>query len=244
MQMRFHTQTAGVSLTAQQPEVNLVRTAIEALAGVLGGTQSLHTNAYDEALALPTEKAARLALRTQQVIAHESRVANVADPLGGSWYLEALTDELERRASDLLAHVEALGGGSMLEGVLAGIEQGWFQGEIAESAYELERKLNDGRHVVVGVNAYFEGNEEPAPEILEIGPQYEDKQKARLAAVRADRSDEAVAEALEALGRAAGDPTANLVPPILEAVRTYATVGEIMDRLASVFGRWREDPVL
>jgi methylmalonyl-CoA mutase N-terminal domain/subunit len=244
MQMRFHAQTAGVSLTAQQPEVNLVRTAIEALAGVLGGTQSLHTNAYDEALALPTEKAARLALRTQQVIAHESRVANVADPLGGSWYLEALTDELERRASDLLAHVEALGGGSMLEGVLAGIEQGWFQGEIAESAYELERKLNDGRHVVVGVNAYFEGNEEPAPEILEIGPQYEDKQKARLAAVRADRSDEAVAEALEALGRAAGDPTANLVPPILEAVRTYATVGEIMDRLASVFGRWREDPVL
>ena len=243
-QMRFHTQTAGVSLTAQQPEVNLVRTAVEALAAVLGGTQSLHTNAYDEALALPTEKAARLALRTQQVLAHETRVANVADPLGGSWYLQALTDELERQAEAVLAHLDALGGGSMLDGVLAGIEQGWFQGEIARSAYELERKLNDGRHVVVGVNAFREGNDEPAPEILEIGPEYEEKQKARLAAVRAERDGAQVEAALAALARAAAEPTVNLVPPILEAVQAYATVGEIMDRLASVFGRWREEPVL
>ena len=157
LQMRFHTQTAGVSLTAQQPEVNLVRTAIEALAGVLGGTQSLHTNSFDEALALPTEKAARLALRTQQVIAHETGVTNVADPLGGSWFVEELTDEMERQAEAMFAHVDELGGGSMLEGALVGVEQGWFQGEIAQAAYDIERKLNDGRHVMVGVNALLRG---------------------------------------------------------------------------------------
>ena len=162
LQLRFHTQTAGVSLTAQQPEVNIVRTAIEALAGVLGGTQSLHTNSMDETLALPTEKAARIALRTQQVIANETRVANVADPLGGSYYVEALTDEMEREAEEMFARIEALGDGSMLEGAIRGVEEGWFQGEIADSAYELERKLNRGTHVVVGVNGYFEGNDERA----------------------------------------------------------------------------------
>ena len=162
MQLRFHTQTAGVSLTAQQPEVNIVRTAIEALAGVLGGTQSLHTNSMDETLALPTEKAARIALRTQQVIANETRVANVADPLGGSYYVEALTDEMEREAEEMFARIEALGDGSMLEGAIRGVEEGWFQGEIAESAYELERKLNRGTHVVVGVNGFFEGNDDAA----------------------------------------------------------------------------------
>src|SRR5690349_4141340 len=187
MQLRFHTQTAGVSLTAQQPEVNLVRTAIEALAGVLGGTQSLHTNSMDEVLALPTDKAARLALRTQQVIAYESRVANVADPLGGSWYVEALTDDVEARAEEVFAHLDEVGGGSILEGVLREIESGWFQREIAESAYVLERKVNDGRHIVVGVNAFLEGNDEPPPETLHIGPEAEEQQLKRLAAVKHDR---------------------------------------------------------
>ena len=146
-----------MSLTAQQPEVNIVRTAIEALAGVLGGTQRLHTNSMDEALALPTEKAARIALRTQQVIAHETNVAHVADPLGGSCFVEALTDEMERQAEELFAHLDELGDGSMLEGAIQGIEENWFQGRIADSAYELERKLNDGRRIVVGVNALHRG---------------------------------------------------------------------------------------
>ena len=149
-QMRFHTQTAGVSLTAQQPEINIARTAIEALAGVLGGTQSLHTNSMDEALALPSEKAARIALRTQQIIAHETNVANVADPLGGSWFVEALTDEMEREAELLFAHIAKLGEGSMLEGCIRGIEENWFQGRIADSAYELERSFNTGERIVVG----------------------------------------------------------------------------------------------
>ena len=243
LRLRFHAQTAGVSLTAQQPEVNLVRTAIEALAGVLGGAQSLHTNSFDEALALPSEKAARLALRTQQVIAAETRVANVADPLGGSWYLEALTDEMERQAEALFAHIEALGGGSMLEGALVGIEAGWYQGEIARAAYDLERKLNDGRHVMVGVNAHFEGNDEPPPDILQIGRECEEEQLKRLAAVKADRSADAVDVALTRLRADAAEPTVNLLPGLLDAVRAYATVGEIMSALADVFGRHREDPV-
>ena len=162
MQLRFHTQTAGVSLTAQQPEVNIVRTAIEALAGVLGGTQSLHTNSMDEALALPTEKAARIALRTQQVIAHETNVAHVADPLGGSYFVEALTDEMERQAEELFAHLDELGDGSMLEGCIRGIEDNWFQGRIADSAYELERAFNEGRRPIVGVTGFTEGNDDDA----------------------------------------------------------------------------------
>src|SRR5206468_1046119 len=159
LQCRFHTQTAGVSLTAQQPEVNIVRTAIEALAGVLGGTQSLHTNSMDEVLALPTEKAARIALRTQQVIAHETGVPLVADPLGGSWYVEWMTDELERQAEEVFAHLLELGGGSMLAGVYEGIEQDWFQGEIADAAYQFERKVNTGRRVIVGVNRFTESDD-------------------------------------------------------------------------------------
>ncbi|MBM3674041.1 MAG: methylmalonyl-CoA mutase [Actinobacteria bacterium] len=244
MQLRFHAQTAGVSLTAQQPEVNLVRTAIEALAGVLGGTQSLHTNSFDEALALPTEKAARLALRTQQVIAHETRVTNVADPLGGSWYVEALTDEMERQAEAIFAHVEARGGGSMLEGALVGIEQGWYQGEIAQAAYDLERKLNDGRHVLVGVTDFLEGNDEVPPEILRIGREVEEEQCKRLAAVKAGRDADAVDRALARLRTDAADPTVNLVPALLDAAADHATVGETMDALADVFGRHREDPVV
>jgi methylmalonyl-CoA mutase N-terminal domain/subunit len=236
-QLRFHTQTAGVSLTAQQPEVNIVRTAIEALAGVLGGTQSLHTNSMDETLALPTERAARIALRTQQVIAHETRVANVADPLGGSYYVEALTDDLEARAEEVFAHLDALGDGSLLEGCLLAVEDGWFQGEIADSAYELERKLNRGDHVVVGVNAFLEGNDEPPPPTLRIGAEVEDQQLKRLAAVKADRDDAAVVNALERVRADASEATTNLMPALLAASDAYATVGEICDSLASVFGR-------
>jgi methylmalonyl-CoA mutase, N-terminal domain len=244
MQLRFHTQTAGVSLTAQQPEVNIVRTAVEALAGVLGGTQSLHTNSMDETLALPTDRSARIALRTQQVLAHETRVPNVADPLGGSWFVESLTDEMERRAEDVFGHLEALGDGSMLEGALRGVEQGWFQREIADAAYELERKLNDGRHVVVGVNAFLEGNEEAPPEILRIGPEVEEGQLKRLARVKADREDAAVRDALDGVRAVAADPTLNVMPALLDAVHAYATEGEIADALADVFGRYVETPVI
>ena len=242
VQMRFHTQTAGVSLTAQQPEVNIVRTAIEALAGVLGGTQSLHTNSMDETLALPTERAARIALRTQQVIANETRVANVADPLGGSWYVEALTDELERQAEAVFARVDELGAGSMLDGAVRGVEEGWFQSEIADSAYELERKLNAGRHVIVGVTQFLEGNDEPPPETLRIGPEVEEEQRRRLEKVRRDRDAMGVTRSLERVRSDAAEPTTNLMPALLDAVRAYATLGEIVDALASVFGRWVEQP--
>jgi methylmalonyl-CoA mutase, N-terminal domain len=242
LQLRFHTQTAGVSLTAQQPEVNIVRTAIEALAGVLGGTQSLHTNSMDETLALPTDKAARIALRTQQVIANETRVANVADPLGGSYYVEALTDEMEREAEEMFARIEALGDGSMLEGAIRGVEEGWFQGEIAESAYELERKLNRGTHVVVGVNGYFEGNDEAPPPTLRIGPEVEDEQRRRLEKVRRDRDGARVDRALDRVRTDAADPAVNLMPALLDAVHAFATLGEIVNALADVFGRWTEDP--
>jgi methylmalonyl-CoA mutase cobalamin-binding domain/chain len=181
--LRFHTQTAGVSLTAQQPEVNLARVAIEALAGVLGGTQSLHTDSYDEALALPTEKAARLALRTQQVIAEETGVANVADPLGGSWFVESLTDDMERRAEEVFSHLTDVGAGSMLEGVLAAIEDGWFSAEIADSAYRFQSKVADGSFVVVGVNRYTDGDEGQIP-TLYIDPAVESRQLEQLARVK------------------------------------------------------------
>jgi len=243
-QMRFHTQTAGVSLTAQQPEVNIVRTAIEALAGVLGGTQSLHTNSMDEVLALPTDKAARIALRTQQVIAHETRVANVADPLGGSWYVEELTDELERRAEVVFAHLDGLGDGSMREGVFAAIDDGWFQHEIADAAFELERKLDTGRDIVVGVNACTEGNDDPLPDTLRIGAEVEEEQCKRLAAVKADRDAGRVGVALDSVRRGAADPEINLMPALMEAAESRATLGETIDALADVFGRYREDPVL
>jgi len=244
LRMRFHTQTAGVSLTAQQPELNIARTAIEALAGVLGGTQSLHTNSMDEAMALPTDKSARIALRTQQVIAYETGVANVADPLGGSWYVEALTDELEAQAKEIFAHLDELGGGSILEGVHAALDEGWFQGEIADAAYELERKVNDGRRIVVGVNRFTEGNEEDQIELLRITAEQEQTQIKRLQKVKADRDSDAVFAALSRLGREAADPEVNLMPALIEAVRTYATEGEIIDTLANVFGRHVETPYL
>ncbi len=243
LRLRFHTQTAGVSLTAQQPEVNVARVAIEALAGVLGGTQSLHTDAFDEALALPTERAARIALRTQQVIAYESGVANVADPLGGSWFVEEITDELERRAEEVFAHLDRLGSGSILDGVCEAIESGWFQGEIADAAYRFEKKVASGRRVVVGVNRYTE-TDDGAPSILSIGAEVETCQLARLARVRASRDDEAVAAALIDVRRTAACTETNIMPTILEAVRVSATVGEIVSALADEFGRWTEDPVI
>jgi methylmalonyl-CoA mutase N-terminal domain/subunit len=243
-QLRFHTQTAGVSLTAQQPEINIARTAIEALAGVLGGTQSLHTNSMDEALALPSEKAARIALRTQQIIAHETNVANVADPLGGSWFIEQLTDELASEAEVLFAHIAKMGEGSMLEGCIRGIEENWFQGRIADSAYELERSFNAGERIVVGVNDFTEGNDDDELATLRITDEDERKQLGRLEAVRRDRDDEAVHSALARLVTEAADPTINLMPALIAAASTFATIGEMMSALEGVFGRYVEVPTL
>lgn len=242
MQCRFHSQTAGVSLTAQQPEVNIARTAIEALAGVLGGTQSLHTNSMDEALALPTEKAARIALRTQQVIAHETNVAHVADPLGGSYYVESLTDEVERQAEEIFAHLESLGNGSLLEGVITGIEENWFQGRISDSAYDLERRLNAGQRITVGVNDFQAGNEEDQIQLLRITNEDEQRQRKRLDTVRSDRNQDAVTEVLNRLRVEAEDPEVNLMPTLIEASHAYATVGEMMNTMAGVFGRHVEVP--
>ncbi len=242
MQCRFHTQTAGVSLTAQQPELNIARTAIEALAGVLGGTQSLHTNSMDEAMALPTEKAARIALRTQQIIANETNVTHVADPLGGSHYVEALTDEVERQAEEIFAHIEELGSGSMLEGAIKGIEENWFQGRISDSAFELERKVNEGRRIVVGVNAFTEGNEEEQIPLLRITNEDEQRQRKRLDAVRDRRDESKVNAVLERLRTEAADPEINLMPTLIEAAQAYATLGEIMSTMGSVFGRHVEVP--
>jgi methylmalonyl-CoA mutase N-terminal domain/subunit len=241
---RFHTQTAGVSLTAQQPELNIVRTAIEALAGVLGGTQSLHTNSMDEVLALPTEKAARIALRTQQVIANETGAATVADPLGGSWFVEALTDEMEAQAEAVFAHLDRLGDGSMLEGVIAGIESNWFQGEIADAAYRFQRKVSADRMIIVGVNGFTGGNEDSDMPTLQIGTEVEDAQRKRLAEVKLHRSEPAVDESLKRLALDAAIPDANLMPAIFDAVRAYASVGEMINSLAGVFGRWEERAVI
>ena len=244
LQLRFHTQTAGVSLTAQQPEVNIVRTAIEALAGVLGGTQSLHTNSMDEALALPTEKAARIALRTQQVIAHETNVAHVADPLGGSYYVEELTDEMERRAEEIFAEIESFGDGSMLEGVITGIDDNWFQGRIADSAYELERRFNDGSRTIVGVSDFTEGNEDDQIPVLQITNEDESRQLKRLDDVRRRRDQERVDAALAKLESEAADPEINLMPTLLECASDYVTVGEMMRSMGNVFGRHVEIPTI
>ena len=241
--LRFHTQTAGVSLTAQQPEINIARTAIEALAGVLGGTQSLHTNSMDEALALPTDKAARIALRTQQIIAHETGAANVIDPLGGSWFIEELTDKLEAEAEQMFAHIEAAGDGSMLEGAFRLIDEGWYQSGIADAAYDFEKKVNAGRRVVVGASAFTEGSEDDEIDLLKITNDDEQRQIKRLGKVRADRSQAAVDEALTALRRAA-ETDANLMPHLIDTVRTRATVGEVTNALADVFGRYQERPFI
>jgi methylmalonyl-CoA mutase N-terminal domain/subunit len=242
LQLRFHTQTAGVSLTAQQPEVNLVRVAIEALAGVLGGTQSLHTDAFDEALALPTEHAARLALRTQQVIAEETGVVHVADPLGGSWFVESLTDELESEAASIFAHIEKAGSGSMLDGTIACIEDGWFVAEIADAAYQFQSKIASGEWIQVGVNGYVEGEADPPP-TLSIDPAVETLQLASLAAVKRDRDDDAVRRALGRIRTEAADPTINLMPALIDAATSRVTIGESMRALESVFGTWYERSV-
>ena len=244
LQLRFHTQTAGVSLTAQQPEVNIVRTAIEALAGVLGGTQSLHTNSMDEAMALPTERAARIALRTQQVIANETNVTAVADPLGGSWYVEELTNEMERRAEEIFADIEAFGNGSMLDGCINGIEENWFQSRIADSAYDLERKFNSGERIIVGVSQFLEGNDEDEIDLLRITNEDEQKQRRRLEAVRTSRNAAAVAESLAVLETEAADPEINLMPALINASNAQATVGEMMKSMGKVFGRHIEVPTI
>jgi methylmalonyl-CoA mutase N-terminal domain/subunit len=234
--MRFHTQTAGVSLTAQQPEVNIVRTAVEALAAVLGGTQSLHTNSYDEALALPTEEAVRIALRTQQVIAHESGVVNTIDPLGGSYYVEHLTDELERQAYEYFDRIARLGG------VVAAIKDNFFQREIAESAFRYQSEVEAGQRVVVGVNRYVLEDEEQIP-ILKIDPALEGKQVERLTALKARRDSATTETHLGALRGAASREGVNLMPVILGAARDYVTLGEMCDALRDVWGTWRETPV-
>jgi methylmalonyl-CoA mutase, N-terminal domain len=231
---RFHTQTAGVSLTAQQPYNNVVRTALQALAGVLGGTQSLHTNSLDEALALPTEEAATIALRTQQVIAHESGVANTADPLGGSWLVERLTSEIEAEALDYFRRIDAMGG------MVTAIEKGFPQREIQEAAFLYQQAVERKEKVVVGVNAYV--MDEKAIPTLYIDPAVEREQVARVQALRAERDEGEVAQALEDLKDAARG-TDNLMPPIIEASRRYATIGEMCDALREVFGEYEEPPV-
>ena len=234
--MRFHTQTAGVSLTAQQPEVNIVRTALEALAAVLGGTQSLHTNSFDEALALPTENAVRLALRTQQVIAHETGVVNTIDPLGGSYYLEDLTNRLEAEAYDYFDRIEKLGG------VVAAIEENFFQREIAEASFRYQSEVEARQRVIVGVNRY-QLEDEPEVEILRIDPALEQKQIERVQALRARRDSAAVERSLAALKEASTRDDVNLMPLIVEASKAYTTMGEMCDALRETWGVWRETPV-
>jgi methylmalonyl-CoA mutase N-terminal domain/subunit len=234
--MRFHTQTAGVSLTAQQPEVNIVRTAIEALAAVLGGTQSLHTNSFDEALALPTEDAVRIALRTQQVIAHETGVVNSIDPLGGSYFLEDLTNRLEAEAYDYFDRIRKLGG------VIPAIKENFFQREIAEASFRYQSEVEAKQRVIVGVNRY-ELEEDTSVELLRIDPALEQKQIDRVRALRGRRDSAAVENALTALKQAAARDDVNLMPLIVDASRAYVTMGEMCDSLREVWGVWRETPV-
>jgi methylmalonyl-CoA mutase N-terminal domain/subunit len=237
LKLRFHTQTAGCSLTAPQPENNIVRTAIEALAGVLGGTQSLHTNSMDEVLGLPTEKAALIALRTQQIIAHETGVANVVDPLAGSYYVEWLTDEMERQALEYFDKIDEVGG------VIPGIEKGFFMKEIADSAYRFQQKLDSGERVFVGLTAFTEEAPGAKIDILKIGSEYEERQRKRLIDLRARRDNEKVTNSLKALKEAcaAGKPT---FPAILETVKQYATLQEICDAMREVWGAYRETAFL
>ena len=230
--LRFHTQTAGCSLTAQQPDNNVVRVAFQALAAVLGGTQSLHTNSRDEAYALPTEDSVKIALRTQQIIAYESGVADMIDPLGGSYAVEALTDEIERRSREYIEKIEVMGG------AVKTIESGYIQGEIGESAYQYQKEIEAKKRIIVGLNQ-FQVEEEPLRNILRIKPEMERYQKEKLARVKKERNNARVKETLADLRRTA-QGTANLVPPILEAVRVYATLGEISDILREVFGEYRE----
>jgi methylmalonyl-CoA mutase N-terminal domain/subunit len=230
MMLRFHTQTGGATLTAQQPENNIVRTALEALAAVMGGTQSLHTNSFDEALSLPTQKAATIALRTQQVIGYESGAADTADPLGGSWFVESLTDEIEARASDYLTRIDEMGG------AVEAIESAWMKKEIEESAYRIAQGVESGDRVVVGVNKFVSKVEEPV-ELSSLDPELERRQLARLEEVRGGRDQAEVEKALKTLDDAARG-TDNLLPPMREALKVYATLGEVSDVLRKVFGEY------
>ncbi|HMG97355.1 MAG TPA: methylmalonyl-CoA mutase family protein, partial [Gaiellales bacterium] len=232
--MRFHAQTAGVSLTAQQPQVNVVRTTVEALAAVLGGCQSLHTNSFDEAMALPTEAAATLALRTQQVLAHEVGVTSTPDPLGGSWYVEALTDRLEREAYEIFKRIDDIGG------VIAAIDAGYFQRELADSAFRYQQQVESGERVIVGVNRYVADGDEP--ELLHVDPIVEQRQIARLQAVRA-RRDSAAVEASLARLREDAEAGRNVMPALMECSDAYASLGEMCDVLRAVWGVYRETPV-
>jgi methylmalonyl-CoA mutase N-terminal domain/subunit len=236
--MRFHTQTAGVSLTAQQPHVNIVRTAIEALAAVLGGTQSLHTNSFDEALALPTEEAVRLALRTQQVIAHETGVARTIDPLGGSYYLEELTGRLEAEAYDYFRRIDELGG------VIAAIRENFFQREIADASFRYQSEVEAEERIVVGVNGYEIPAEDDVPiPILRIDPALEREQIDRVQALRDRRDTAAVESALARLKADAAVEDRNLMEPIVDASKAYVTMGEMCDAFREAWGIWRETPV-
>jgi methylmalonyl-CoA mutase, N-terminal domain len=235
--LRFHTQTAGVSLTAQQPELNIARTAVEALAAVMGGTQSLHTNAMDEVLALPTDRAARIALRTQQMIAYETGVASAIDPLGGSYFVERLTDRMEEEAEAYFDRIEALGG------VIPAIEAGFFQKEIADAAFRHQQELDQRRRIMVGVND-FVSDEDDDLEILRIPASLEQEQAERVREVRRRRDAAAASRALDQLRRAAGSPTENLMPYVLDAVRAYCTEGEIMGAMVDVFGLYTEKAII
>ncbi len=233
LKLRFHTQTAGCSLTAQQPENNIVRTAYEALAGVLGGTQSLHTNSMDETLALPSEKAVKIALRTQQILAYETGVINTIDPLGGSYFIEAETDRLEREANEYFDQIDALGG------VIPAIEAGFFQREIADAAYRYQLELDKKEKFIVGVNEFVESEEKIDIPILTISPEVERAQKQKLAEVRANRSQVAVEESIEEI-RAAGFGHTNLMPVLIKAARNYVTLGEMITTLKVPFGEYQE----
>ena len=230
--MRFHTQTAGCSLTAQQPELNIIRVTIQALAGVLGGTQSLHSNSMDETLALPTEKAVRIALRTQQVIAHESGAANTIDPLAGSYYVESLTDEMEQEAEEYFKKIEQLGG------VVQGIESGWFHKEIARSAAQYQREIDNKERIIVGVNGYVLEDEKIDIPILKVDPEVEKEQVARLKELKKNRDNAKVEAALAKL-KACARSTGNIFPEILNCVRVYATLGEIISTMKKDFGEWQ-----
>jgi methylmalonyl-CoA mutase N-terminal domain/subunit len=234
--LRFHTQTAGCSLTAQQPEINIVRTAYEAMSAVLGGTQSLHTNSMDEVLALPTEKAVQIALRTQQILAHETGVANVMDPLAGSYYVEALTNKMEEEAEKYFEEIDRRGG------VLAAIDQNFFQREIADAAYQFQRAVDRKKRIMVGVNEFINEEEKIEIDILKIDPQIEKDQAARVQKLRSDRDNLRTGDALDALRKAATG-TENLIPYILECVRAYATEGELIQVMREVFGEFKEKPI-
>ncbi|WP_049922558.1 acyl-CoA mutase large subunit family protein [Halopiger djelfimassiliensis] len=237
--LKFHTQTAGQSLTAQQPLNNIVRVTIQALAGVLGGTQSLHTNSFDEALALPSEKAVRVALRTQQIIAEESGAADIVDPMGGSFAIEALTNEMEAEIMDYIEEIKALGDGSVRDGVLAGIDQGYYHREIGEASYEYQQRVERGEEVVVGVNEYTI-EEDTSPEILQIDGTTRERQLERLEHVKDERDDEAVDATLEALSEAI-ETDENVMPSIVDAVKAYATMGEIMQVFEDHYGSYQEE---